>query len=163
MVYFIYDNHLLSNGNNLYACIAINKKSDGSTESKFTSIEINENDDILEKWPWLKSNNTYNIKVYVPEDFISYISLVQDFLLTYENKEITNSNVQVEDKHLEELRNAVLYIKYFLYFNENPGNINEFELFYEFKEKYGLGDDYLLEDWLVEMEELFEKINVRGE
>jgi len=154
MIYFLYGVSK-DKDKKTVSCLCLKEDSGKIIDSKIIKETFNLNENIKNKWPWAKTGegHFYIGKSEIPDILIPYIKVVQESL--------DSENSQKEDSHKaedykEELRIAIKFVQTFLKFSENPEMVKEFKEFEDFKIKYGL-NDYLIEDWLIDMEELIEQ------
>jgi len=165
-VLFIYKSKEENNKKHL-ACLALKLSIDNKIiNSKIKKEIFNLNENIQEKWPWAVLNNKNHFFI---EDFEhEYKNLAEDLLdkalqnfnskLMYSTNDIENlyKEYPEEEKIIKiELMKNIIFLKNFLNFQENPESIYDFPLFKELKRN---NENYLIEDWLIDMEKLFGEV-----
>jgi len=160
MVYFLYDYIVVDNLKKI-SCLSLKEKNGKIIDSKLIQETIELNEDISIKWPWSKLNRENHIlikKDIVPDMLIPYVSILKESL---DHKTLNHEkNIDKEDypDYKKELKAAIVMFNKFIEFNNNPEKVFEFQEFNDFKTKYLL-NDYEIEDWLIDMEDLFREIN----
>jgi len=156
MLYFLYDSEINNNSKKV-GCLSLKEVNGKIVNSKFIQDSFELDEDISIKWKWAdlnKENHVFVGKDNIPEILIPYVSILKESFDKKEFSEINNKNKEQIDPYLKDLESMVNMFKKFIEFTNDPSKVHEFKEFNEFIIKHSL-KDYQVEDWLIDMENLF--------
>jgi len=162
MIYYLYDMRK-EKDKKIVSCLCLKEDNGVIVDSKIIKEEFALNQKLTDKWSWAStaSNHFYIGHSDIPDKLLSYVKILQESLDSELKEDNVNSvNVVNENEkdlsYKKELSYIIRMFTKFIEYSTHPEKTEEFKEFEDFIQKHNL-KDYLIEDWLLDMQEIYEK------